>query len=59
MLARNERSTTHLHVISHAASTSPADQLPGPNTVKDGLTSKRPRRLVENDEYGAFLRRVA
>jgi predicted DNA-binding protein (UPF0278 family) len=22
------------------------------------LTAKRPRRLVENDEYGAFVRRV-
>ena len=26
--------------------------------VKAGLTPKRPRRLVENDEYGAFVRRV-
>jgi hypothetical protein len=58
MLARNERSTTHLHAISQEASTSPAAQLPGPDTVKDGLTSKRPRRLVENDEYGAFVRRI-
>jgi hypothetical protein len=23
-----------------------------------GLTAKRPRRQVENDEYGAFVRRV-
>ena len=26
--------------------------------VKARLTPKRPRRLVENDEYGAFVRRV-
>ncbi len=54
MLAQNERSTTPLHVVSQAASTSPDGQPPGPNTVKAGLTSRRPRRLVENDEYGAF-----
>jgi hypothetical protein len=29
-----------------------------PNSVKAGLTSKRPRRQVENDEYGAFVQRV-
>jgi hypothetical protein len=28
------------------------------NTVKGTLTPKRPRRQVENDEYGAFVRRV-
>ena len=58
MLARKERSTTLRHVVSQAASTSPADQLPRPHTVKGGLTSKRSRRLVENDEYGAFVRRI-
>ena len=26
--------------------------------VKPGLTLSRPRRVVENDEYAAFLRRV-
>jgi hypothetical protein len=29
-----------------------------PNTVKAGLTPKRPRRQVENDEYAAFVRRI-
>jgi hypothetical protein len=29
-----------------------------PGTVKAGLTSKRPRRQVENDGYAAFVRRV-
>jgi len=32
--------------------------LPRPDTVKDGLTPKRARRQVENDEYGAFVRRA-
>ena len=31
---------------------------PGHCTVKRSLTSKRPYRVVENDEYAAFLRRV-
>jgi hypothetical protein len=29
-----------------------------PDTVKATLTTKRPRRRVENDEYAAFARRV-
>jgi hypothetical protein len=29
-----------------------------PDDVKARLTPKRTRRLVENDEYGAFVRRV-
>ncbi len=29
-----------------------------PSTVNKSLTPKRPRRVVENDEYAAFLRRV-
>lgn len=28
------------------------------NNVKPALTAKRHRRVVENDEYGAFLRRA-
>jgi hypothetical protein len=55
MLAQQERNTTPLHAVSQVASTSPAGQLPRPNSVKAGLTSKRPRRQVE---YGAFVRRV-
>ena len=33
---------------------SPAD----PDTVKNPLTPNRPERVVENDEYAAFARRV-
>ena len=35
-----------------------ADEHAGRSSVKAGLTPKRPRRQVENDEYGAFVRRV-
>ena len=58
MLARQEHSTSPLHVVSQAASTSPEDQPWRPETVKSGLTPKRPRCLVENDEYEAFTRRI-
>jgi len=58
MIDRQERSTPPLHLVGEAASTSPAGRLPRPGTVKAGLTSNRPGRLVENDEYGAFARRV-
>ena len=58
MLAQEERSTSPLHAVSRAASTSPAGQFSRPNTVKARLTPKRRRRLVENDEYSAFVRRV-
>ena len=37
------------------------DDRPGPDSrsaVNKSLTPKRPRRVVENDEYAAFLRRV-
>jgi hypothetical protein len=30
----------------------------GPDTVKNSLTPNRPGRVVENDEYAAFARRV-
>jgi hypothetical protein len=47
-----------LHAVSngHTASlaASPADQ----NTVNTRLTPNRPRRVVENDEYAAFLGRI-
>jgi len=58
MLARQEHSTSPLRVVSQAASTSPEDQPWGPNTVKSGLTPKHPPRLVENDEYETFIRRI-
>ena len=47
-----------LHLVTEAASTSPAASPPGPDTVKAGLAPKRLRREVENDEYGAFIRRI-
>jgi hypothetical protein len=34
------------------------DERRRPEDVKVGLTPKRTRRLVENDEYAAFVRRV-
>ena len=58
MLAQHQRQESPLHLVGQAVSTSPAVQHPRPNAVKDRLTSKRPRRLVENDEYGAFVQRI-
>jgi hypothetical protein len=58
MLAQQERSTKPQHVVGQATSTSVAGQLARPNAVKDRLTSKRTRRLVENDEHAAFVSRV-
>jgi hypothetical protein len=58
MLAQDEGLTAPLPAVIQPDGTSPATQLPAPNTVKARLTPKRPRRQVENDEYGAFVRRV-
>ena len=58
MLAQHQRQESPLHLVSQAVSTSPAVQHPRPNAVKDRLIPKRPRRLVENDEYGAFVQRI-
>jgi hypothetical protein len=58
MLAQHERPTTPPHAVSQLASTSPEDQPWRPNIVKARLTSNRPRRQVENDEYAAFARRI-
>ncbi len=58
MLAQHERHESPLHLIGQAATTSPAGQLPRPDSVKAGLTPKRRRRQVENDEYSAFVRRI-
>jgi hypothetical protein len=58
MLAQHERHESPVRLVSQAASTSPARQLPRPDTVKAGLTPNRSRRLVENDEYSAFVRRI-
>ena len=41
----------------HATTPRPAAS-DGPDTVKTALTPNRPARLVENDEYAAFARRV-
>src|SRR5690348_14782872 len=58
MLVQHEGPTSPLHAITQLASSSPAAQLTRPDTVKAGLTSKRPRRRAENDEYAAFVRRI-
>jgi hypothetical protein len=58
MLAQDEDLTGPRPAVSQPDSTSPAAQFPRPRGVKAMLTPKRPRRLVENDEYGAFVRRV-
>ena len=39
-------------------STSPAARTCGPDTVKASLTANRAGRVVENDEYAAFARRI-
>jgi hypothetical protein len=61
MLAQHEHHEHHespLRLVSQAATTSSAGQLPRPDTVKARSTPKRSRRLVENDEYSAFVRRI-
>jgi hypothetical protein len=59
MLARDEHRPTPPHASGQLASTSPAAAQPArPDAVKAGLTPKRPRRQVENDEYAAFVRRA-
>src|ERR1700733_6317708 len=58
MLAQQERGQSPQRLISREARISPSGQPASPDTVKGGLTPKRPRRQVENDEYSAFVRRV-
>jgi hypothetical protein len=48
----------HLHALNGPDGPSPAASSPGQNTVKAPLTSKRGRRLVQNDDYAAFARRI-
>ena len=48
----------HLHALNGPEDTSPQASSPGQNTVKNPLTSNRAGRVVENDEYAAFARRV-
>jgi hypothetical protein len=49
---------SHLHALGGSDDTSPQASPAGPNTVKKSLTSNRARRLVENDDYAAFARRI-
>jgi hypothetical protein len=49
---------SHLHALNDHDSASPAAGPAGPDTVKDTLTPNRAGRVVENDEYAAFARRV-
>jgi hypothetical protein len=49
---------SHLHAVNGYDSTSPAASPASQNTVKNRLTPNRRRRLVENDEYAAFVCRV-
>jgi hypothetical protein len=49
---------TRLHALNGAVRTSPQASVADRNTVKTRLTSKRARRLVENDDYAAFARRI-
>jgi hypothetical protein len=49
---------TRLHALNGHDSTSPPASFPGQNTVNRTLTPKRARRLVENDDYAAFTRRI-
>ena len=58
MLAQDEGLTAPLPAVSQPDGTSPAVPLSRPGTVKVGLTAKRPRQQVENDEYSTFVRRV-
>ena len=47
-----------VHALTgHPTITHPASPA-GPDTVKNLLTPNRPGRVVENDEYAAFARRV-
>ena len=47
-----------VHALNgHATAPHPASPA-GPDTVKTALTPNRARRVVENDEYAAFARRV-
>ena len=58
MLSQHEGPTSPLHAVTQLVSSSPAAQLTRPDTVKAGLTAKRPRREIENGEYAAFVRRI-
>jgi hypothetical protein len=46
------------HALNGHDPTSPAARSAGPHTVKTTLTPNRTGRVIENDEYAAFARRV-
>jgi hypothetical protein len=46
------------HALSGPASPSPGASFAGPDTVKNLLTPKRARPVVENDDYAAFAQRI-
>jgi hypothetical protein len=48
----------HLHALTGPDTPSLRASYPGQNTVKNPLTPNRAGRVVENDEYAAFARRV-
>jgi hypothetical protein len=50
--------TAPLHALTGPDGTSPEASPAGQNTVKTSLTSNQTRRLIENDQYAAFARRV-
>ena len=49
---------SHLHAVNGHNPPSLQGRFAGQDTVKTSLTSKRPGRVRENDEYAAFARRV-
>ena len=49
---------TAVHALDNRDSASPAGRPASPDTVKNPLTPNRAVRVVENDEYAAFARRV-
>jgi hypothetical protein len=49
---------SHLHALNGPDGPSHQGSPGSPDTVKTTLTSKRPGRVRENDEYAAFARRV-
>jgi hypothetical protein len=49
---------TRLHALNGPDDTSPQASPAGQNTVNTSLTPKRARRLVENNDYAAFTRRI-
>jgi hypothetical protein len=49
---------TALHALNGPDTPSPPASPAGQNTVKNPLTPDRAGRVVENDEYAAFARRV-